>query len=393
MADDLAKQIEAEEKLYSTKVADLLTKHLNSKKIKDKADELSGASGKWPPTYDSDMIAMLDDAMQAEWKRIKRDYSAFKEKLTLETKKGKPPAVTAELAYDGSWKGGKSTSIETGDSLAKIAKREYGFSTYAAAIADANSDLLGSSCKVLPAGFGLELPKIWVPNWQEEPKAKQPSFSEAKAEEVTELPGFAIALSTKGSVPVTVKAGPVILEITITLAGEVTLQPKGKVDATFDAAKKSGSIKKALGPLSGEYEIDCTSRKGSSTLALEVFNKKVGGLGLKGSVKLASGKLSMNLEAATTKIDTEDWTGTAKLKGKAELTVKPNPDWEEPPDDPYEASVAANLVVVAAVTVVFAGAVARVLPAAGAAAARYGKGVVDSVQSLIKGVQQAVPAM
>ena len=350
MSDDLAAQMAKEEKLYSDEVAGLLTAYLNSRKVKAKADELNSTSGRWPYPPTDELRELLTDEMNAEWGRIKRKYEYFEEKdaLTLQLKKGKTPAVTADLKYRGDWCGGKSVILKKGDDIAKLAKKEYGYEAYAAAIWEANDAVLGNSCKVLPAGFGLELPQIWVPRWVKAPKVRIPMV--AAAEEFQKIPNLETDWNTKSSRTWVQDLGVVILEVDFTITGELKIANKGTVDVTFDPKAQTVAIGKALGPLTTGYTADFKSRSDSTSATLALFNKDVAGLKFSGKLALASGGVSVNLGVANVVISEGDLTVTGSFKAKADLRLYPKPRPVE--SDAYEASVAANLAVVAAVVIV-----------------------------------------
>jgi len=89
--DELAKQITAEEKLASTEVSKLLTTAVNGKKVRDDADRLKETSGGWPYPPDKDILKLLTESMDDEWKKLGRKFDAFTAELTLDAKKGRPP--------------------------------------------------------------------------------------------------------------------------------------------------------------------------------------------------------------------------------------------------------------------------------------------------------------
>jgi phage tail protein X len=356
--------------------------------VKKKADDLNGTSGGWPYPPTKEMVDLLREEMTAEWGRMKRKYEAFKvDDLALDAKKGKNPEVTATLKYDGEWKGGKSVMLKVGDTVTSLAKSEYGFECYAAAIWDANDATLGSQCKVLPAGFGLELPKLWVPKWMTEPKVKVPGGAGSKAQEVSGLPPISVSYGTKAKSTHLVPVGPVIVEITLTVAGEVKVSHAGVIDAAFDAKEQTAAISKALGPLTGELSLDCQSKKGDASLSLTVFKKEYAGLTFSGSVKLASGGLSLSLGVATVKIVEGDITIAGSFKAKADLKVYPNSHPDEAKADEYEASVG----VVIAGAIILAPLAIRVV---GAVPAReVGKAAVAKLAEFAKLAPSLQPAM
>lgn len=389
MSDELEKQIVKEEKLYSDEVSNLLTAHLNSRKVRARADELNSTSGRWPYPPSPELRELLTEEMIAEWGRLKRKYDNFEEKdaPVLQHKKGKTPSVVASLKYRGDWCGGKSVVLKKGDDIAKLAKKEYGFEAYAAAIWEANDTVLGSACKVLPAGFGLELPQIWVPRWVKAPKFRIPMA--APAEEFQRIPSIEMDFSTKSSSTWVQDLGVVILEVDFTITGEVKIANKGTVDVTFDPKAQTVAIGKALGPLTTGYTADFKSKSDSGSATLALFNKDVAGLKFSGRLALASGGISVNLGVAQVLFSDGDLTITGSFKAKADLRLYPKPRPVE--SDVYAASVAANLVVVAAVVIILRPVAVRVLPS-GAAARQAGKAVLDKLMEYGTKIPEAIPA-
>lgn len=384
MADDLEKQILAEEKLYSAEVSKALTAYLNSKKVKAAADDLNGSSGGWPYPPTKEMLELLTDEMNAEWGRLKRKYDTFKvEDLALEAKKGRNPEATATLKYDGEYRGGKSVMLMVGDSLTSIAKSEYGFECYAAAIMEANDAVLGSKCKVLPAGFGLELPRLWVPKWMTEPKIKAPGAASSKAQKMSGLPPISVSFGAKSKSVHEIPVGPVIVEVTLTVAGEVKASHAGVIDAAFDPKEQTAAISKALGPLTGEFSMDCQSKKGDASLSLSLFKKEYAGLTFSGSVKLASGGLSLSLGVATIKIVEGDITISGSFKAKADIKVYPNPRPVESEVDETAASVGVLIAIAIIVApIAFRVGTAALAEEGGAAAASKGKEFIRLVPQM-----------
>jgi phage tail protein X len=383
MSDDLEKQIPAEEKLYSAEVSKLLTAAVNSRTARAAADELNSTSGKWPYPPTPELVALLQKQMMTEWGKQKSKYKAFNETLTLEVKKGKTPEVKAELKYDGDWCGGKSVMLKPGDTVTSLAEKEYGYAAYAAAIWEANEDVLGSKCKVLPAGFGLELPKIWVPNWVKEPKTRIPMV--AKAQEVQKIPTIEVDFSTKGETTTRVIVGNIIVEITFTITGEVKISNTGTVDATFNPKAQSAAITKALGPITGDFTLDFKSKKGDAGAALTLFNKEVSGLKFTGSLKFGSGGFSINMGVSTVKIIDGDLTITGSFKAKADIKIYPNPK-------PVEVEAeAASVGVLIALGLILAPIAAEV--AAGVEIESFGAGAAKLLKEFVKVAPQAIKAM
>jgi nucleoid-associated protein YgaU len=384
--DELSKQITAEEKLASTEVSKLLTTAVNAKKVRDGADRLKETSGGWPYPPDKDILNLLTEAMDDEWKKLARKYDAFTAELTLDAKKGKPPAVNAELKFDGAFKGGKSVVLKRGDTLTSIAKAEYGYQAYSAVVWEENDKVLGAQCKTLPAGFGLELPQIWVPNWKTEPKLKVPGGASSKAEEV-KLPKINVTFGTKGETKAQVDVGVAILILTFTVSGDVTIKNDGIIDAGFQAGNITAGIERTLGPLKSGFEVDLKKKEGDAGLSVSLVNANFKDLKFSSSVKLtASGKLSLDLGVCSFKKGDGDVEVSGTFKAKVSIEVMPKPSATA---EVYEASIAAHLAVAVilapiAIEVVSAIGGALEIEGFGSAAARALKEIVEVAPKAIR---------
>jgi len=348
MADELEKQITDEEKLYSDKLSKALTEAVNSKDVIAESDDLNKSSSKWPHPPSKELNKILTTAMTAEWSKQKKDYKSFKEDLTLEHKKGKKPEVTAKLKFDGEFKGGKSVMLKPGDTIVDLAKAEYGFECYAAKIWEANDSVLGSQCKVLPSGFGLELPKIWVPNWMKEPKVSLPAGTSVKAEEI-KLPNLDFSYSAKAQTVTPIPVGPVVLEVTFAITGEVKVTNKGILSVGVTPESVSAGVEKMLGPFGAGYEMDLQASQGTGGAKIKLFSKQIGDLTFSGDFKLASGGIGLQLGVATVKQVSGDIEIAGTFKAKATVKIYPNPRPVEA--EVGEASVA-TVVVLAVIIVI-----------------------------------------
>lgn len=369
MADEFDKQMKAEEKLYSEKLSKVLTDAVNTKQVIAESDELNGTSSKWPHEPSKDLYKILTKAMMAEWSKQKKSYAQFKEDLTLEHKKGKRPEVTAVLTYDGEYKGGKSVMLKKGDSLLDVSKDHYGLSCYAGVIADYNKDVLGSQCKVLPAGFGLELPRLWVPNWIKEPKVPLPPVTKAKAEEIR-LPSLDMSFSMKSKTVTEIPVGDLIIEVTFTVSGDVKITNKGILSVGMSPEEINAGVEKMLGPFGGGFEMDLVTSKASAGAKIKLFSTEVKGLTFSGAFKMASGGIGVELGVATVKEVKGDLALAGSFKAKATVKIYPNPRPVE--ESAYEASIAAHLAVaviiaIPVVTVAAEGVAAIEIGAAGRA--------------------------
>ena len=384
MADELEKQIADEEKQYSEELSKTLTAAVNSKEVIAKSDELNGTSSKWPHPPSKELNEILIAAMMTAWAKIKRDYDSFKEDLTLEHKKGKKPEVTAKLKYDGEFRGGKSVMLDPGDTVADLAKSVYGHECYAGKIWDENDKVLGSKCKVLPAGFGLELPKIWVPNWVKEPKVSQPRGVSSKAEEI-KLPNLELSYKAKLQTVAEIPFGPIIIEVTGTVTGDVKVANKGILSVEVTPEGISAGVEKALGPLSAGYEMDLKANEGKASGKIKLFHKKIKDLTFSSDFKLASGGIGIQFGVATLKQVQGDLEISGSFKASVTLRVLPNPRPVE--SDPGEASIAVVVVLGVIILIPAVKAVAGIeLASVGVAASRalgaIGKAMEGTAQGL-----------
>ena len=367
MADELEKQIADEEKLYSEQLSKTLTDAVNSKDVIAESDELNGTSSKWPHAPSKELNKILTKAMMAEWSKKKRDYASFKEDLTLEHKKGKKPEVTAKLKYDGEFKGGKSVMLKPGDTVVDLAKSEYGHECYAAKIWEENDKVLGTQCKVLPAGFGLELPKIWVPKWVKEPKVSQPPGASSKAEDI-KLPNLNFSYSAKAQTVTPIPVGAIIIEVTCTISGDVKVTNKGILSVGVTPQSISAGVEKMVGPFAAGYEMDLKANEGTGGAKIRLFSKQIKDLTFTGDFKLASGGIGVQFGVATVKQVQGDLELAGSFKASATVKIYPNPRPVE--SEAGEASVAtvvvlAVIIAIPTVAVVLEGVTIAEVAAAG----------------------------
>lgn len=289
-----------------------------------------------------DVLKFYDTTVSAAWKKMASGYSHLDVEIEVESPKKKNPVVKAKVSYKGDFVGGKSYMLREGDTIASIAKEEYGSDAYANVLWEANADVLGKQCKVVPAGFGIEIPRIFVADWKKPPKIA-PAASGVNAKAVKILhPTLSVPYEMKSSVTNHIDLGMFMLELTTEISGKLEMQKKGAIDASFDLRAYKLEASKNLGPIEGSYSFDAKTGKGTADITLT--NKSIPGLGgttkialkeggvkasftsnkvsythndfvIQGSVTVSlSGKLVPKPSAAAeTQVSTVDWNVTAVL--------------------------------------------------------------------------------
>jgi len=209
---------------------------------------------------------------------------------------------------------------------------------------------MGGQCKVLPAGYGLEFPRIWVPAWKNEPKATIPPLAKKKAVKVA-LPGMQAKFDIESkSAGAPMYFGNVIVFPELEGKAEVTATKQGFLDASFNLRSHEAELKKGFGPIEAGFKVAGTSRPGN-TLNFKVGNAKLGGLTFTGKINVVEGTLDLELgtKPFKTTVNKIEYEGTITLTLK--LKVVPNPRKAPERTRGFEVEITAKEVVVVTVVV------------------------------------------
>lgn len=315
--------MKAEEKLAADEISKAITDALNSKDTIGKADKIHGMCGGWPYAPTKDMLKLYGKVADTKWKKLKSGYSSFKTSIDVQSPKNKTPYATAQVVFDGEWKGGECVMLTKGDTISSLCKDIYGYESYADKVLQANEKVLGKTCKVLPAGFGLDFPRIWVPNWKNAPKGTVPAGAKTKAVKV-KLPTMKAAIDHSVKSAAVVAIGNVIVSIDLEAKGELVAQKKGDLDATFSLPSYEADIKKAVGPIEAGYKVGLKGTS-SGSLSLTVFNGKIKDLTFSGKLDAKEGAFVVNMgtKKVTTVQNGVTFEGSITLTAK--LRIAPNP--------------------------------------------------------------------
>ncbi|NIZ63220.1 hypothetical protein DL239_19830 [Sedimentitalea sp. CY04] len=335
MSDVLEKQMKNEESSVSKEISKVVTAALNSKDTISKADDINGGCGGWPYAPTKEMLKMYGKVSEAAWKKLKPGYKNFDVTINVNSPSNKPPFAKAEAIFDGEWKGGKSMMVSPGDTILSMAKKVYGYESYADQVFEENTKALGKSCRILPAGFGLSFPKIWVPNWKKDPKVCVHPIVKKKAVKV-KLPSAQVSADISKKSAATLVFPGVIVVVDLEGKAEFTAQKKGELDASFSLKANEAEIKKALGPLEAGYKIT-GSGTSSGSLSLKVINTKLGGLNVSGNLKLLEGAFELEFASQTVSFVEKDITYSGTVKLTAKIQIKPNPRKKAPKKAPKRA--------------------------------------------------------
>ncbi|MCF6233218.1 MAG: hypothetical protein L3J36_08995 [Rhodobacteraceae bacterium] len=352
MSDVMLKQMRNEETLVSKEISKAITTALNSKDTIKKADEINSTSGGWPYKPSKEMLKLYGKSTVAAWKKLKPKYKNFAVSMSVNSPSNSPPTVTAEAVFDGEWRGGKSVMISTGDTILSLAKKIYGYEGYANQVFEANAKVLGKSCRVLPAGFGLEFPSIWVPNWRNEPKVCAVPYVSKKAVKV-KLPAMQTTVDISNKAAATLFFGNAIVMVELEGKAETVAQKKGDIDASFNLKAYEAELKKGFGPLEGGFKVGVKGGS-SGSLVLKVFSTKIGGLKFSGNVKLLEGafEIALGSQPFTTVSKGITLTGTIILTAKIRILPNPKHRKKSPAKESFKFEVSAKEVAVVVVCVV-----------------------------------------
>ncbi len=351
MSDVILKQMKKEEELVSKEISKVITAALNSKDTIKKADEINGMCGGWPYAPTREMLKLYGKASEAAWKKIKPGYKNFNVSISINSTANKPPTATVQAIFDGEWRGGKSMMVSSGDTIQSLCKSVYGFESYADQVYEANAKALGKSCKVLPAGFGLEFPDIWVPNWKDAPKVCRYPFVKKKAVKV-KLPTMQATIDVSSKSAATIYLGNVIIIVELEGKAELTGTKKGVLDASFSLKAYEAELKKGFGPLEAGFKVDMRGNA-SGGLSLKVFSTKISGLTFSGSLKLLEGAFEVQMGPKPVKMVSKGIAYEGKISLTAKIRILPNPRRapERVKGRGFELDVSAKEVVVVVVVV------------------------------------------
>lgn len=351
MSDVLEKQMKNEETLASKEISKAITAALNSKPTIAKADEIEGMCGGWPYAPSKNMLKMYGKVSETAWKKLKPRYKNFDVSIAVKSPSNKPPLATANAVLDGEWRGGVCKKISVGDTILSLSKTIYGYETYADRVFEANAKALGKSCRALPAGFGLDFPRIWVPNWKKEPKVCKHPCVKKKAVKV-KLPSMQaeIDFSTKSVQSFTIGNAIVIVE----LEGKADLvgTKKGDLDPSFTIKAYEAELKKGLGPLEAGFKV--RAKEASGSLAIKVFGVKVAGISFSGKLNIRKGNFELQFGSKRFTMMSKGikYTGTITMTAKIKILPNLKYDKKRVKEKDFEFNVSAGEVAVVVVVVV-----------------------------------------
>lgn len=318
----LAKQMETEEKAAAAEIAKAVTEALNSKSTKAEADKINQSSGGWPYAPTSKMLKLYDKVAKASWAKQKSGYSGMKVEIKVEANKGKAPSAKVTAKYDGDWKGGSSVELRAGDTVASIAKREYGYECYAEQVWLHNAKVLGAKCTQVPAGFGIQLPRIWVPAWKKAPKASFPAGAKSPAVKVL-YPTVAVDVEKKGGAKTLIPMGIWMVELSVELTGAFKAQKQGAVGAGFNLRTYQAEVKQAAGPIEAAYKFNLKEK--NTELEIQVVNTKWKDLELSTSCTIKEGSFALNFKSKKVSKISKGVLIEGELVGTISVRLWPNP--------------------------------------------------------------------
>lgn len=371
------KQMRAEEKLHAAEISKALTLELNSKKTQAAAAEVVKSSQPWPYPPTREMLKFYETTVANAWSKMESGYKHLEVEIAVDAPAGKIPTATATVTYKGEFVGGKSYELQPGDSIISVAKDVYGHEAYAAAIWEENSDILGNTCKVLPAGFGIRIPRIFVADWKKSPKTPTlASGAKSKAVKVM-YPTVEAKFESKSEQTYYIDIGTFMLEVKVEVTGSLKVQKKGTIDATFNLREYTLDIGKNLGPLEGGYSFNLREGKGTADIALT--NSNIKGLGGTTKISLKEGGIKFSYGTKKVSYTYKDYTveGSVTVSATGKLYPKPSasaPSTSRAPsravnwDAVFKVVLIGAVVVLAGVAIAGSGGTAAPFAAAGAAA-------------------------
>lgn len=347
MTDVLEKQMSDEEKIANNDISKHITKVLQGPATQKACDDAMGVCGGFPYPPTKQILAVYQKQADSAWAAIKSGYDSFNVSININAPNSGLPTARAKCKFAGSWKGGQSYMLAPGDTISSVAKATYGYAEYADDVWLANSGVLGAQCKQVPAGFGITLPKIWVPDWKTSPKAPICAGAGIKAVKIA-MPTIKYDLSKSKSKTQSIVAGPIIIDVTFTISGSVMVQKKGTIDASFNLKSYKAETEKALGPLSAGIGADFKGGETSGSLTFK--NPKVKGMtGVKSITLKKGGSLSITLVDKKLTYKHKDCSCEGNVKVEVDIKMRANP---KPPPVPVKKPVKVNWPVVIGIVVV-----------------------------------------
>ena len=376
MSDVLEKQMKNEETLASKAISKAITAALNSKPTIAKADEIEGMCGGWPYAPSKNMLKMYGKVSETAWKKLKPRYKNFDVSIAVKSPSNRPPLATANAVFDGEWRGGVCKKISVGDTILSLSKTIYGYESYADQVFEANAKALGKSCRALPAGFGLDFPKIWVPSWKKEPKVCKHPCVKKKAVKV-KLPSMQREIDFSHKTAQQFLIGNAFVFVELKGNANLVATKKGNLDPSFTIKAYEAEIKKGLGPLEAGFKVGVKEASGS--LAIKVFGVKVAGISFSGklNIRKVDFELKFGSKRFTMMSKGIKYTGTITMTAKIKILPNLRYDKKRVKEKDFEFNISAGevaVVVAVGVLVFVSGAwvVAGVAVAASEAAAWLG---------------------
>jgi hypothetical protein len=239
--------MQSDEKIHGREIGRAVTMALNGRTTRARADDINQSSGGWPDDPTAAMMQLYEDVAETTRQGLKSGYGHLEVDIAVTADTGKPPIAAATARYKGEFRGGKSPMLGAGDTLVSIATKTCGHESCAKAIWDADTHCRGSQCKVIPAGFGIELPPIRVPEWKTAPKETLPGGATSRAVRIL-YPAIGFEVASKKVETFVFDAGIGTVEITLELEGTLKAQKKGTMDASFSLRSYETEITQNLGP-------------------------------------------------------------------------------------------------------------------------------------------------
>lgn len=329
LAEDLARQMVRDEKLYASEISSAITARLNDSKTQKAADAHMGTSGGWPYPPTKKLLMLYDKVAKNAWRSMEKGYSHVDVTIQVQTNADGTPYATATAKHRGAFKGGSTTVLRPGESVVSLARATYGSEFFAHDVWLANAKTLGPRCKQVPAGFGISLPQIWVPEWQTPPKASFPAGASVSAVQIMK-PAIEFDLEKTKSAVKSFPAGPVIIEVTTSVSGSFLIQEKGTIDASFNLRSYKAACAKGFGPAT--FAAEASFKEGSKTGSLSIKMPKIPGVKGQQTVTLKpGGGLSTTIAQKEITLTKGSFTLKGTLKVDVEVKIKANP---KPPGSP-----------------------------------------------------------
>lgn len=133
MTHPMERQMRDEERAAVQAITRHMTIVLTSRDTIRAADELAGTSGGWPYPPSRELLRLFNRIVDTEWRRLRRRYSNMEVEITVDVRRGRPPAVQVTASHRGEWRGGSTQIIRRGDTIASMSEDIYGSAIYASA--------------------------------------------------------------------------------------------------------------------------------------------------------------------------------------------------------------------------------------------------------------------